>query len=86
VSRVTERELDPEAVRLGATIRALREAHGLNMAQLAALIGLSRPYVNNVELGIKRASPRMCRSVADTLGVPLAALTVAGYERIRELA
>lgn len=77
-------ELDPEAVRLGATIRALRRAHGLTITQLASATGHSRPYLSNVEAGRKKAPPRLCRSIADTFGVPLAAITVREYERIAE--
>lgn len=73
---------DPEAVRLGATIRAIREAHGLKLVELARAIGVSQPYMSNVEIGEKMASPRVCRRVADTFGIPLAAITVRGYEQI----
>lgn len=73
---MTSTELDPEAVRLGATIRALRRANGLKITDLAAAVGVSRPYMNNVELGAKKATPKLCIDVARALGVPVTALTV----------
>jgi transcriptional regulator with XRE-family HTH domain len=79
-------ETDPEAVRLGATIRALRRAHGLTIIQLARATGYSRPYLSNVECGRKTAPPGLCVKVARTLGIPLAAITVREYERIAEKA
>jgi transcriptional regulator with XRE-family HTH domain len=79
-------QLDPEAVRLGATIRALREAHGLKIVELARAADRSADYLSNVEAGRKKASPYLCRAIADTLGIPLAAITVTGYERIAESA
>ncbi len=75
-----------EALRLGATIRALREANGLKVVELATAIGVSRPYLANIERGNKKATPGICRKVANLFGVPLAAITVEGYDRIRESA
>jgi transcriptional regulator with XRE-family HTH domain len=72
-----------EAVRVGATIRALREAHGLKLGELAAALGKSHSFVSNIECGRKEAPIPLCREIADLLGVPLAAITVADYEVIR---
>ena len=83
---MTETKIDPEAVRLGATIKALREAHGLTVPQLAAAIGLSDRYLRYIESGEKKATPQVCRSIAGTLNIPLAAITVEGYERITKAA
>lgn len=74
---------DPEAVRLGATICALRRANGLKTIELARGTGYSRPYLANVEAGRKMASPELCRKVADFLGIPLAAITVRDYEAVK---
>lgn len=71
--------LDPEDVRIGATIRALSEAHGWKVGELAAALDMSHSYVSNVMAGRKRASPPLCRKIADLLRVPLAAL-VSGEE------
>lgn len=81
---MTTTGLDPEAVRLGATIRGFRKAHGLTIAELARACGISRPYMNNIERGEKKATLPICRDVARTLSVPIAAITVVDYERISE--
>lgn len=80
---MSAQQLDPEAVRLGATIRALREAHGLKITELASAIGVSRPYLTNIEHGRKKATRGVCRKTADTLGIPLAAITIEDYEAIK---
>lgn len=66
--------VDPEAVELGATIRALRTEAGLTLEQLAARVGVSRSMVSAIELG--RASPSVgtLRGIAGALGVPIATL------------
>jgi len=76
----------PEDIRIGATIRALREAHGLSAAQMAALIGKSKPLLTAVERGERTATPEVCKAIAGKLGIPLAAITVEGYEQVRALA
>jgi transcriptional regulator with XRE-family HTH domain len=72
-------ELDPEDVRVGATIKALRGAYGLTAAELGRLVGKSEALITAIERGERHATPAVCRSVADGLGVPLAAITVKGY-------
>lgn len=63
-----------EDVRVGATIKALREARGLTQEQLAHRAQLSRPYLANVEVGRKRLSIRSAARVAAALAVPQIAL------------
>lgn len=75
--------LDPEDVRVGATIRALREAHGLSITELGRLVGVSRQLIGLIESGERHATPAVCRAIADTLGIPLAAITVTGYAQMR---
>jgi transcriptional regulator with XRE-family HTH domain len=77
---------DPENVRVGATIRALRKAHELKLIELAVALGISHAYLSNIEAGRKPASMALCRQAAKILRVPLAAITVADYEEIREAA
>jgi len=77
---------DPEDVRVGATIRALRNAYGLTSAELARAIGKSEQLVRFIERGERRATPPVCKSIADTLGVPLAAITVKGYAQLGKAA
>lgn len=59
----------------GDAIRALREAIGVRPADFAGRVGISRPYLVNVEAGRKGATPAVLRRIADELGVPLAAVT-----------
>ena len=72
--------LDPEDVRVGATIRALRKAYGLDAHELGRLIDKSEALVTAIERGERRATPAVCRAIADSLKIPLAAITVEGYE------
>jgi transcriptional regulator with XRE-family HTH domain len=82
-----EQPLDPEDERVGATIRALTDAHGWRVGELAAALGMSHSYVSNVMAGRKRANPQLCRKVADLLQVPLAAIvSSAAYWSAVELA
>lgn len=74
-------ELDPEDVRVGATVRALREAYGLTASQLGRLIDKSEPLITAIERGQRRATPEVCRAIADKLGIPLAAITVKDYAK-----
>lgn len=83
-SDTTER--DPENVRTGATIAALREAYGLSQAELARLIGVSAPLISLVESGDRKATPKVCRDIADKLGIPLAAITVKDYAQAAKAA
>lgn len=75
---------DPENVRVGATIKALREAHELTVTELARAIGVSHTLISLIESGQKRATMANCREIARVVRVPLAAITVAGYEEIAD--
>lgn len=70
---------NPEAVRRGAVIHALREAYGISAIQLAEKVGISRRYLSYIEAGEKLAPVSTCRQIADILGVPLAAITVEHF-------
>ena len=68
-------EFDPEAVRQGATLRALREANGWTQGRFAAALGYqNHSYLASVEAGRKRLTPVLASRVATLLGVPRAAL------------
>ena len=77
---------NPENVRVGATIKALRKAHELKLIEMAVALGISHAYLSNIEAGRKAAPMALCRQAAKILRVPLAAITVADYEQIREAA
>lgn len=71
---------DPEDIRVGATIRALRDAYGLKAHELGALIGKSEALITAIERGDRHATTEVCRDIAGKLRIPLAAITVEGYE------
>lgn len=73
-SRKVPVDLDPEWVRAGATLKALREGRGLTVGQLSAKADLSYAYLSNIEAGRKRLTPRLAVRFADLLAVPPAAL------------
>jgi len=77
---------DPENIRVGETMRALRKAHELKLIEMAVALGISHAYLSNIEAGRKAAPIALCRQAAKILRVPLAAITVADYEQIREAA
>ena len=64
-----------ELARMGATIQALREAYGWRSVNLARELGISHPYLSNIEAGRRRCTPDLARKIATVLGVPLAAIT-----------
>jgi len=68
-----------ERDRVGATVRELREARGLRSGELASAIGISRPYLANIEAGRKPLTKILAARVAHSLNVRQAALVHAGY-------
>ncbi len=49
-------------------IRALRRAQGLTQTQLAKLVGVAQPYINEIERGKKRPSVDVLERLCDSLG------------------
>lgn len=63
----------------GAAVRALREAYGWKGVKFAAAIGVTHGHLSNIETGERTTgSVELARKIADTLGVPLAAI-LGGY-------
>lgn len=79
-------DLDPEAVRIGATIKSLREAYGWKVGELAVAIDRSSSFLSNIEAGRKHAPRPLCRKIADAIGVPLAAIISPAYADVAEVA
>lgn len=75
-------ELLPEDVRIGATVKALREARGMSQEQLAQAAMLSRPYLANIEAGRKRPSIKAVARLAAELHVPQIALIATASDPI----
>ncbi|MCF8609997.1 helix-turn-helix domain-containing protein [Gordonia sp. HY285] len=64
-----------EMKHIGAVITSLREAYGWRLGKFAEAIETTHSHLSNIEAGRKRCTPEMARRIADTLGVPLAAIT-----------
>jgi transcriptional regulator with XRE-family HTH domain len=77
---VPDPDVDPEALELGQTIRAFRQAGALTLDQFARQAGVSRSLLSQVERGKASPSIATLRSIARTLGVPIAALFTGGME------
>jgi quercetin dioxygenase-like cupin family protein/DNA-binding XRE family transcriptional regulator len=69
-SRITG-ETDGEAESLGRRLRALRTEHGITLAQLGSMVGLSASYLSQIERNKAKPSLVTLSSVAETLGVEL---------------
>lgn len=70
-------EATPDPIRVGATVKALRQAHGWALGKFADKVGLSHSHLANIEAGRKRLTYEKARHIADTLAVPLAAIITA---------
>jgi transcriptional regulator with XRE-family HTH domain len=58
----------PQSV-LGALIRRQRELAELPMRELAKLVGISNPYLSQIERGLRAPSESVLESIAETLDV-----------------
>jgi len=75
---------NPDDIHIGAVIKALREKTGLSRTELGRAIGRTDKLLQKVETGERRATPEVCRAIADTLNVPLAAIIIRDWEQIRD--
>ena len=57
----------PESMSLGEIIRRQRELTALPMRQLAAMAGISNPYLSQIERGLREPSEQVLKSLADSL-------------------
>lgn len=62
---------------LGAFIRRQRELAELPMRQLAAMTGISNPYLSQIENGLRRPSEHVLRELARSLQVSVDELLAA---------
>ena len=62
----------------GIAVRQLREQHGWSQEQLAALSGLNRSYVGEIERGSVIASLATVEKLAGALGVAASGLVERG--------
>lgn len=68
-----------ERKRIGATIRKVRELRGFKPDQFANEIGISRPYLANIEAGRKPLTEILLARVAVKLGVEQVVIVREGY-------
>jgi transcriptional regulator with XRE-family HTH domain len=54
---------------LGEYIRRQREVSELSMRQFAQLVGISNPYLSQIERGLRAPSDQVVRSIAQALQV-----------------
>ena len=70
---------DPERVRIGETLRTLRETRGYKTGEFAAELGISYAYLSNIEAGRKRLTPQLLAKAARVLDVRQVAIVREGY-------
>lgn len=59
----------PESSTLGEIIRRQRELASLPMRQLAAMAGISNPYLSQIERGLREPSEHVLHAIAESLQV-----------------
>jgi transcriptional regulator with XRE-family HTH domain len=69
--------MDPEAP-LGEFIRRQRELQALSMRQLADLVGISNPYLSQIEHGLREPSEKVLDAIAENLQLSADALRAQG--------
>src|SRR4051794_9250626 len=69
--------MDPAAP-LGEFIRRQRELQALSMRQLADLVGISNPYLSQIEHGLREPSEKVLDAIAENLQLSVEALRAHG--------
>ena len=70
----------PEDRRVGATLRHFRELRGYKPEQFAELMGISRPYLANIEAGRRTLNNILLARAAELLTVEQVAIMVPAEE------
>ncbi len=60
---------------LGETIRRQRELAQLQLRQLAAMVGISNPYLSQIERGLREPSEQVLSAIAESLQTTADALS-----------
>jgi transcriptional regulator with XRE-family HTH domain len=58
---------DDDGSTIGSFIRHQREMQELTMRQLADLVGISNPYLSQIERGLREPSERVLEAIAENL-------------------
>lgn len=74
--------LNPEWVRVGATLRTIRELRGYKPDPFASTIGISRPYLANIEAGRKKLTNVLLARAAVALDVQQIAIMRPAKEEV----
>lgn len=74
----------PESSTLGEIIRRQRELAALPMRQLAAMAGISNPYLSQIERGLRDPSEHVLHAIADSLQVSAETLRAVEEDRAAE--
>lgn len=81
-----QQELDgtsrPEDRRIGATLRHFRELRGFKPEQFAQQLGISRPYLANIEAGRRALSNVLLARAAEVLRVEQVAIMLPAEESV----
>lgn len=70
-----------ERDRIGATVRQLREMRGFTPDEFANEVGISRPYLANIEAGRKPLTEILLARIAQALSVRQVVIVRDGYFR-----
>lgn len=54
---------------IGPRIRELRKTNGLGVVEFAKLIGISQPYLSQIERGVRPCPPKILQRIMDVLQV-----------------
>ena len=67
-------DADPFPMSMGELIRRQRELAAVPMRQFASMVGISGPYLSQIENGLRAPSEQVLRNIAEHLGVPVSDL------------
>lgn len=70
---------EAERERIGATIKAIRQMRGFKPDEFASEVGISRPYLANIEAGRKPLTEVLLARMADALTVEQVVIARVGY-------
>lgn len=65
----------------GRLVRAARNKHKWGQTQLASKAGVSRSYVAEIELGVKKPRFLVANALANALGIPLDSLLLGEQDQ-----
>ena len=66
---MTTQQSADDQLTLGEIIRRQRELAELSMRQVAAMAGISNPYLSQIERGLRAPSEEVLRAIAESLNV-----------------